>query len=164
MAALGLSSWHMGSSSYSTWDLSSLIRDWIRAPCFRSAESYLLEHQGSPSTVVIKLHIASKLFFKFNQSINLVLAALGLQLLCRAFSSWVEPGLLFLVVFRLLVEVALLFSEHCHEDWWASVVAVHRCVAPWHVGSSWTCNRICVPCIGRWIPNHWTIREVLRLF
>ena len=32
--------------------------------------------------------------------------------------------------------------------------------APWHVGSSWTRDRTCVPCIGRQILNHWTIREV----
>ena len=28
------------------------------------------------------------------------------------------------------------------------------------VGSSWTRDRTRVPCIGRWIPNHWTTREV----
>ena len=33
-------------------------------------------------------------------------------------------------------------------------------VAPWHVGSSWTKNWTCVPCIGRWILNHCTTREV----
>ena len=26
--------------------------------------------------------------------------------------------------------------------------------------SSWTRDRTHVPCIGRWIPNHWTDREV----
>ena len=30
------------------WDLSSLIRDRTRAPCIGSAESYPLDHQGSP--------------------------------------------------------------------------------------------------------------------
>ena len=33
-------------------------------------------------------------------------------------------------------------------------------VALQHVGSSWTRRQICVPCIGRWIHNHWTTREV----
>ena len=33
-------------------------------------------------------------------------------------------------------------------------------VAPRHVKSSWTRNRTRVPCIGRQILNHWTIREV----
>ena len=30
-----------------------------------------------------------------------------------------------------------------------------------HVGSSWTRDRTCVPCIGRWILIHCTIREFL---
>ena len=29
-------------------------------------------------------------------------------------------------------------------------------VALWHVESSWTRYWNCVPCSGRWIPNHWT--------
>ena len=33
-------------------------------------------------------------------------------------------------------------------------------VAPWHVGSSQTRDRTRVPCIGRWILNHCTTREV----
>ena len=33
-------------------------------------------------------------------------------------------------------------------------------VTPWHVGSSWTWDRTHVPCIGRWILNHCTTREV----
>ena len=33
-------------------------------------------------------------------------------------------------------------------------------VAPWHVGSSWTRARTCVPCIGRRILNHCATREV----
>ena len=32
-------------------------------------------------------------------------------------------------------------------------------VAPWHVESSQTRDRTHVPCIGRRIPNHWTIGE-----
>ena len=31
-----------------------------------------------------------------------------------------------------------------------------------HVGSSWTRDQTCVPCIGRGILNHWTTREVPR--
>jgi len=30
------------------------------------------------------------------------------------------------------------------------------------MGSSWTRDPTCVSCIGRWILNHWTTREVLR--
>ena len=35
-------------------------------------------------------------------------------------------------------------------------------VAPRHVGSSRTRDRTGVPCIGKWILNHWTTREVLK--
>ena len=35
--------------------------------------------------------------------------------------------------------------------------------APQHVGFSWSGDRTCVPCIGRWILNHLTIREALKL-
>ena len=31
------------------------------------------------------------------------------------------------------------------------------------MGSSWTRNQTHVPCIGRQILNHWTIREVQKL-
>ena len=49
----------------------------------------------------------------------------------------------------------------------ASAVAAHglqelRCmglVVPWHVGSSQTRDWTCVPCVGRQILNHCTIRE-----
>ena len=34
-------------------------------------------------------------------------------------------------------------------------------VAPQLVESSWTRDGTHVPCIGRWILNHWTTREVL---
>ena len=34
-------------------------------------------------------------------------------------------------------------------------------VAPWHVGSSRARDRTCVLCIGMWILNCWTTREVL---
>ena len=36
-------------------------------------------------------------------------------------------------------------------------------VAPRHVGSSPTRDQTHVPCISRWIPNHWTTRKVLVL-
>ena len=42
-----------------------------------------------------------------------------------------------------------------------SVVVVRGWVSPQHVDSSRTRDRIHIPCIGRQILNHWTIREVL---
>ena len=47
------------------------------------------------------------------------------------------------------------FLKHGLNNWHTSLVP------PWHVESSWTRNQICVPSIGRWILNHWTIRKVL---
>ena len=32
---------------------------------------------------------------------------------------------------------------------------------PRHTASSWTSGRTCVSCIGGWIFNHWTTREIL---
>ena len=37
-------------------------------------------------------------------------------------------------------------------------------VAPWHVESSRSSDWTCVRCIGRWILNHWTTRQVPVLF
>ena len=34
-------------------------------------------------------------------------------------------------------------------------------VAPHHVGFSWTRDQTHVPCIGRWILNHWNTSEIL---
>ena len=43
---------------------------------------------------------------------------------------------------------------------WASVVVAHGLSCSRHVGSSGTRARTPVPCIGRWILNHWATREV----
>ena len=42
----------------------------------------------------------------------------------------------------------------------ASVVVATGLFAPWHLGSSQTRDRACVPCVGRWILNPWTARAV----
>ena len=108
------------------------------------------------------------LFFfliKFFLLIYLFLAALGLHCCARAFSS---SGL--------LIAVASLVAEHglqarrlsscglraleCRlSSWWCMGL-----VAPWHVGSSWTRARTCVPCIGRRILNHSTTKEAQGFF
>jgi len=46
----------------------------------------------------------------------------------------------------------------------SSVVVYSGSVALRHVESSLTRDRTHVPYIGRWIPNHWTTREVLYLY
>ena len=42
-----------------------------------------------------------------------------------------------------------------------SEFVLHQLVAPRHVESSWTRDWTCVPCIGRWILNHWTPQQSL---
>ena len=37
-------------------------------------------------------------------------------------------------------------------------------VAQWHVESSQTKDPACVPCIGRWVLNHWTTRKVQNVY
>ena len=37
-------------------------------------------------------------------------------------------------------------------------------VTPWLVGSSWIRDHICDACIGRWTPNHWTTKEVPKIW
>ena len=73
----------------------------------------------------------------------------------KSFSSGIEQGLLSSCCQR--ASLRSTGSRH-----WASVVVVHGLQLPlWHMESSWTRGRTHVPCIGRWILNHWTTREVL---
>ena len=118
-------------------------------------------------------------FNRFLKLINLFLAALGLRCCTRAFSSCGEQGPLFVVVHGLLIAQLLLlrsmgsrrvgFSSYvtrAKQLWLAgSRVQVQQLwlmglVAPRHVGSSRTRAQTRVPCIGRWILNHSTTREV----
>ena len=73
----------------------------------------------------------------------------------QALSSCSEQGLLFTVV--------SLFAEHRLQGSQASVVLARRLSSSTHVGSSWTRDRTCVPCIGRQILNYWTTKEVFSL-
>ena len=57
----------------------------------------------------------------------------------------------------LLIAEAPLAAEHELQGAQASVVALH-------VESSWIGDQTCVPCIGRWVPNHWTTRVVQLCF
>ena len=65
------------------------------------------------------------------------------------------------VTSRLLIAVASLIAEHGLEGTQASVVAAQRLSSPVLVGSSQARNQTHMLCIGRWILNHWTIREAL---
>ena len=57
----------------------------------------------------------------------------------------------------LLIVVASLVAE---LGMWPPELWCAALVAPPHVGSSQTRDGTCIPCIGRWILNHWTTREV----
>ena len=90
---------------------------------------------------------------------------MGLRCSARAFSSCGKPGLLFIVVHRLLIELA----SHCSgfSCCGAQVLGAQAqqlwCpgfVTPRHVGSFRTRSWTLVPCIGRRILNHWATREV----
>ena len=78
-----------------------------------------------------------------------------------AFSSRDELGLFLIGVRGLLIAVASLVSERLLLSTGSVAVAWSTgLVAPWCGGSSWSRDRTQVPCVGRWIPNHWTTREV----
>ena len=79
------------------------------------------------------------------------MAILGLQCCLGFCSGCSEQGLPFIVMCRLLPAMASLVAEHRPYRVWLSEVVVHGLRAPWHVGSSWTRNQICVSCIGRQI-------------
>ena len=84
----------------------------------------------------------------------LFLAVLGLHC-CRISLVAERGGYSLVAVLRLLISVASL-REHGLEEHGLSSCGR----ATGHVGS-WNRNQTHVPCIGRWIINHWTIREAL---
>ena len=96
---------------------------------------------------------------------------LGLHCCAWAFSSCSKWGLL--SNFSVLASHCV--GSFCYRAQalctWASVAAAQRLsscgelglVAPWHVDSSRTRDRTCVPCISRRILTHSTTREVLHL-
>ena len=71
--------------------------------------------------------------------------------------------------FHWVFVAALAFSSW--DKWSLLFIAVHRLQWLWHrglvaskpVGFPQTRDRICVPCIGKQILNHWTTREVLKV-
>ena len=97
------------------------------------------------------LHIIyahTTIFFILFYFIYLFLAALGLHCCTQAFSSCGERRLL-VAVRRLLLAVASLVAEHELQARGLQQLWHTGLVAPQHVGSSWTRDRNCVPCIGR---------------
>ena len=66
------------------WDLSSPVRDGTRVLCIGSAESYLLDHQGSPSPD--DFNVQPKLHFLLEPDHSLTIP--------RSFSPQLSPTLL----------------------------------------------------------------------
>ena len=83
---------------------------------------------------------------------KITLAVLSLHCCIWAFSSCSEWGLLFIAVLRFLIAVASLVA--------AQGLQSTNSVATQPVRCSWTKDQTHVPCTGRQILNHWTIREV----
>ena len=73
---------------------------------------------------------------------------------CRAGCD--EQGLLFVAVHRLLIVMSSLVGAHRLQAF-----RLQYCDAA--CGIFWTWNATDVPCIGRWILNHWTTGEVRQL-
>ena len=105
--------------------------------------------------------------FHWHRFISL-LAVVGLHCCMWAFSSCGE--------FRLLIVVASLVEHGLHmacglcscSSWGSRALAqqfwCRGLVVPQHVGPSRTRDLRGVPCIARWILNHWTTREVWHRF
>ena len=91
-------------------------------------------------------------------TLYLFLTVLGLCGCAWAFSSCGEQGLLFVVV------RGHLLLQGMGSRVLGSVVKYTGLVAPSCVGSSQTRDQTHIPCIGRWILNHWTTREVQQFF
>ena len=97
---------------------------------------------------------------------------MGLRCCTRAFSSCGKRGLLFVAVRGFSLQwLLLLRSRGSRRAGFStcgsralqcrlSSCGTRALVAPRHVGSSRTRDRTRVPCIGRWILNHCTTREV----
>ena len=83
-----------------------------------------------------------------------IFSALGEQCCARAFSSCCEQGCSVGVVRG----ISCGGFSCCRARLWgtqASVFVGYGLVALWHVESSWTRDRTCVPCIGRRFLYHW---------
>ena len=100
--------------------------------------------------------------------INYFLAVVSLHRSSWAFSSCSEQGLLSSCGARAShcagssgCRAQALEYESFHScGTWAQQLWRAGTVALRHIGSSWTRDRTHVPCIDRWILNHWTAKNV----
>ena len=112
------------------------------------------------------LWVLLRIFFFFLTFfwVYLFMAVLGLRFFARASSSCGKWGPLFITEHGPLTVVASLVAEHRLQTYRLSKLWLMGLVAPWHVGSSQTRARTCVPCIGRQTLNHCATREAPRIF
>ena len=90
------------------------------------------------------------IFFKHN--FLFIFGCTGSSLWHRLFSGCREQGLLFVVMWGLLIAVAPLVEHRlqvCGARQWRHT----GLAAPWHVGASWTRDQTCAPYLSRWIFN-----------
>ena len=119
----------------------------------------------------IYLFIFLKILFILMSELFFFPTVLGLHCCVRAFLVEASGGysslpcagfsLRWLLLLRSMALGATGFSScgsRAQELWRTGLVA------PQHVGSSWTRDWTCVPCIGRWILNHCATREAPHLF
>ena len=113
--------------------------------------------------------------FKFLFDVTLLAVLGGSSSLCRLFSCCVERGLLLVDMCGLFLVAASLVADHRLQGTWSSVVAAlvvaalvvaalvvaaHGLSCPAAYGIF--LDQVSDPCplLGRWILNHWTIREI----
>ena len=119
------------------------------------SKSLLISWLQSPSGVIFLL-----LFFNFSFFIYIfIFVCTGYALLSCGFSLVVASGGLSLVVLpRLLLLQSTGSRVQAQHLWCMGMDAL------WHVGSSQTRDRTCVPCTERQILIHHTVRQVERPF
>ena len=111
----------------------------------------LVLRSNNPIKCLVCFHLSRMFLFCFVCLLCWFLAALGVH--CCAWATLVAvPGLL--IAFASCCRA--LAPEHGLSSYGWRI----GLVAPWHVESFWTRDRTHVPCIGKWILNHWTTREV----
>ena len=89
------------------------------------------------------------------------IGCIGYPLLYAGILYLQQAGATLVVVCRLLAWCLLLLGNRALRHTCSSSCDAQ--VSPWHVESSWTRDQTYVPCIGRWILNHWPSREVQTL-
>ena len=142
---LGLSAYLLTYSSSSLMSILASIWRWCteksQAIFSQSKETYVT---GLPSPLMSPVnHLISAFYF---------LAVMGLPCYTLAFSGCREQGLLFVVMWGLLIAVAPLVEHRlqvCGARQWRHT----GLAAPWHVGASWTRDQTCAPYLSRWIFN-----------